>query len=263
MLVDHHCHLDFADFAADRDEVIARAHAAGVGLLVTISTRIRRIGEILAIADAYPRVFCSVGTHPHYAEEELDIAVEDIVRLAAHDKVVAIGESGLDYFYERSSPAAQAKGFAKHIEAAQLTGLPLIVHTRDADADTAATLEAAMARRPFVAVMHCFTGGSELARRAVQLGFYLSFSGIVTFRKSDALREVARAAPLDRLLVETDAPYLAPGRHRGKRNEPAYILETATELARVKGISLAELTQRTTENFFRLYAKVPGSVSAP
>ena len=263
MLIDHHCHLDSADFAADRDEVIARAHAAGVGMMVTISTRIRRIGEILAIASAYTRVFCSVGTHPHYAEEELDIAVEDIVRLAAHDKVVAIGESGLDYFYRRSSPEAQAKGFAKHVEAAQLTGLPLIVHTRDADEDTAATLEAAMARRPFAAVMHCFTGGSELARRALQLGFYLSFSGIVTFRKSDALREIARRAPLDRLLVETDAPYLAPGRHRGKRNEPAYVVETASELARVRGMPLADLRQRTTENFFRLYAKAPRTVSPP
>ena len=257
MLVDHHCHLDFPDFAADLDGVVARAQAADVGVLVTISTRVRRFAEIHRIAATYPNVFCSVGTHPHNAHEELDIGVEEIVRLAQQEKVVAIGEAGLDYFYDRSPRAAQKEGFLKHIAAAQLTGLPLVIHTRDADADTTAILAEAMARKRFSAVLHCFTGGAELARRGLELGLHISFSGIVTFKKSDALRAIARSVPLDRLLVETDAPYLAPGRHRGKRNEPAYVLETAKELAKVKDISLEELASATTHNFFRLYHKVP------
>jgi TatD DNase family protein len=262
MLVDHHCHLDFADFAEDRDAVLARAQAAGVGIVVTIATRIRRFREVLAIAERYAGVFCSVGTHPHHAEEEREVAVEEIVALSKGPKVVAIGEAGLDYFYRHSPPAAQAEGFAKHIEAAQETGLPLIVHTRDADDATAATLEAAMARKRFAVILHCFTGGGDLARRALDLGCYISFSGILTFRKSEALREIATAVPLDRLLVETDAPYLAPGRHRGKRNEPAFVVETANELARLKGIAPVELAHATTENFFRAYPKVPRAALA-
>jgi len=262
MLVDHHCHLDFADFASDRAGVIARAQAAGVGILVTISTRVRRLAEVLAIAEAYPNVFCSVGTHPHHAHEESDVGVEEIVALAAHQKVVAIGEAGLDYFYRNSPPAAQAEGFHKHIDAAQRTGLPLVIHTRDADADTALILQRAMQERRFAAILHCFTGGKELAKRGLDLGCYISFSGIVTFKRSEGLRDIARSVPLDRLLVETDAPYLAPGRHRGRRNEPAYVVETAAELARLKGIAPAELARATTENFFRVYSKVPRTALA-
>ncbi len=262
MLVDHHCHLDFADFASDRADVVARARAAGVGILVTISTRVRRIEEVLGIAETYPNVFCSVGTHPHHAHEESDVDVQEIVALAARDKVVAIGEAGLDYFYRNSPPAAQAEGFRKHIDAAQQTGLPLVIHTRDADADTASILERAMQEKPFAAILHCFTGGKELAERGLDLGCYLSFSGILTFKRSEALRAIAKSVPLDRLLVETDAPYLAPGRHRGRRNEPAYVLETAEELARIKNIGLAELARATTENFFRVYSKVPRTVLA-
>ena len=257
MLVDHHCHLDYPDFAADLDGVVARAGAAGVGMLVSISTRVRRLGETLKIADAYPNVFASVGTHPHHAHEELDISVAEIVRLAAHPKIVAIGEAGLDYFYDKSPREAQAEGLRKHIAAAQETGLPLVIHARDADDDMAAMLEGEMARKPFAAVLHCFTGGAELAKRALAIGLYISFSGILTFKKSEELRAIAATVPLDRLLVETDAPYLAPGKHRGKRNEPAYVVETARELAKVKGLSPAELARVTTENFFRLYAKVP------
>jgi TatD DNase family protein len=257
MLVDHHCHLDFPDFAADRDSVVERARAAGVAGMVTISTRIRRFGDIARIAEAYPDVFCSVGTHPHNAHEELDIPVAEIVRLSRHPRVVAIGEAGLDYFYAKSPRAAQAQGFRAHIAAAQETGLPLVIHARDADEDTAAILEQEMARKPFSAVLHCFTGGAELAKRALALGLYVSFSGILTFKKSQLLREVAARVPLDRLLVETDAPYLAPGKHRGKRNEPAFVVETAAELANVKGIAQADLARMTTENFLRLYAKVP------
>lgn len=257
MLVDHHCHLDFPDFATERDAIVVRAVAAGVAGMVTISTRIRQFDGIRAIADAYPNVYCSVGTHPHNAHEELDIPVSEIVALSRHPKVVAIGEAGLDYFYDKSPRAAQAQGFRNHIAAAQETGLPLVIHARDADADTAALLEAEMARRPFKAVLHCYTGGMDLARRALSLGLYVSFSGILTFKKSEELRAIAAAVPLDRLLVETDAPYLAPGKYRGKRNEPAYVVYTAAELARVKGVSDAEIAKITTDNFFRLYDKTP------
>lgn len=262
MLIDHHCHLDFPDFAGDLDGVVARAKAAGVGLMVTICTRVRRFDQILGLAERYPNVFCSVGTHPHYAHEELDVPVDEIVRLAAHPKVVAIGEAGLDYYYDNSPRAAQAEGFRNHIAAARATGLPLVIHARDADADVGTILEAEMAKGPFAAVLHCYTGGLELARCGLALGLYVSFSGIVTFKKSDALREVAAAVPLDRLLVETDAPYLAPGKFRGKRNEPAYVAITAAEVARVKGVSEAELAGATTENFFRLYAKTPRTAIA-
>jgi TatD DNase family protein len=262
MLVDHHCHLDAKDFAADLDGVVGRARAAGVSILVSISMHVRRLGDTLKIAEAYPHVFSSIGTHPHYAHTELDVPVEDIVRLSGHPKIVAIGEAGLDYFYDNSPREAQMQGFRNHIAAAQATGLPLVIHARDADTDVAATLEEEMAKRPFSAVLHCFTGGPELARRALDLGLYISFSGILTFKKSDELRAIAASIPLDRVLVETDAPFLAPGKYRGKRNEPAYVVETARELARVKGISPAELARATTENFFRLYAKTPRTVLA-
>jgi TatD DNase family protein len=262
MLVDHHCHLDAPDFAGDLDGVVARARAAGVGIKVSISMHVRRLHQTLKIAEAYPGVFSSIGTHPHYAHTELDIPVDEIVRLSVHPKIVAIGEAGLDYFYDNSPREAQAEGLAKHIAVAQETGLPLVIHARDADDDIAAMLEKAMGRQRFGAVLHCFTGGPELARRALDLGLYISFSGIVTFKKSEALREIAAGVPLDRLLVETDAPFLAPGKYRGKRNEPAYVVETARELAKVKGVSAAELGRVTTENFFRLYAKVPRQVPA-
>jgi TatD DNase family protein len=263
MLVDHHCHLDFPDFAQDLDGVVGRARAAGVVAMVTISTRVGRFGDIARIAEAYPGVFCSVGTHPHHAHEELHVPVAEIVRLSRHPKVVAIGEAGLDYFYAKSPRPAQAKGFRAHIAAAQDTGLPLVIHARDADEDVAAILEEEMAKTRFGAVLHCFTGGAELATRALALGLYISFSGILTFKRSQLLREVAASVPLDRLLVETDAPYLAPGKHRGKRNEPAFVVETAAALAAVKGIEPAELARMTTENFLRLYSKTPREAIAP
>jgi TatD DNase family protein len=262
MLVDHHCHLDFPDFAADLDGVLARAKAAGVGVVVTISTRIRRLADTLKIAEAHETVFCSVGTHPHYAHEELDVPVEEIVRLARHPKVVAIGEAGLDHHYDNSPRPAQAEGFRKHIAAARETGLPLVIHAREADDEVAAILEEEMGKGRFSAVLHCFTGGAVLARRGLELGLYVSFSGIVTFKKSEGLREIAKAVPLDRLLVETDAPYLAPSKYRGKRNEPAYVVETAAEVARVKGISPQELARATTANVFRLYGKLPRGAMA-
>jgi TatD DNase family protein len=263
MLIDHHCHLDFPDFADDLDGLIARAQSAGVGMLVSISTRIRRFAALLRIAEAYDNVLCSVGTHPHYAHEELDIPVEEIVRLAQHPKVVAIGEAGLDYHYDNSPRAAQERGFRNHIAAARATGLPLVIHAREADADVAAILEEETAKGAFPAVLHCYTGGAELARRALDLGLYVSFSGIVTFKRSDALREVAQAVPLERMLVETDAPYLAPGKYRGKRNEPAYVVETAAVLARLKGIAPEALAEATTDNFFRLYNKAERAAALP
>jgi TatD DNase family protein len=257
MLVDHHCHLDHWTDETERDGVVTRARAAGIARMVTISTRVRRFADYAAIAERYPDVYCTVGTHPHQAHEELDIPLEEIVRLAEHRKCVGIGEAGLDYFYKKSPPEAQAEGFRRHIAAARVTGLPLVIHSRDADADTAAILEDEMAKGQFTAVLHCFTGGAELARRAVAIGLYVSFSGVITFKKSDALRDIAAQVPLDRLLVETDAPFLAPEPFRGKRNEPAHVVHTAATLAAVKRIALQELASVTTDNFHRLYSKVP------
>jgi TatD DNase family protein len=257
MLVDHHCHLDFPDLVDELEAVLQRARAVGIGAMVSISTRLRRLANLIAIAEANDDVFCSVGTHPHYAHEELDIPLEELVRLSAHPKVVAIGEAGLDYFYDNSPRAAQAEGFRRHIAAARTTQLPLVIHARDADADVAEILETESDKGAFPAVLHCFTGGKELARRGLALGFYVSFSGILTFKNSESLREVAALVPLDRLLVETDAPYLAPSPFRGKRNEPAYLVHTAAALAAVKGISPEELARITTQNFLRLYSKVP------
>jgi TatD DNase family protein len=257
MLVDSHCHLDFPDFGDELDAIVERARAAGIERIVTISTRIKRQAGLLAIAERYPDVFCSVGTHPHHAHEELDIGVADIVAQTRNASVVAIGEAGLDYFYDNSPRDAQERGFRNHIAAARETKLPLVIHTRDADNDTAKILEEEMGKGAFPAVLHCFTGGPDLARRAIELGLYISFTGILTFKKSEQLREIAATLPADRILVETDAPYLAPGKFRGKRNEPAYVVETAKTLAQARGVTLKEISRQTTQNFFRLFAKVP------
>lgn len=257
MLVDHHCHLDFPQFADDLDGIVARAGAAGVGLMVTISTRVRRFDQVRAVAERFDNVFCSVGTHPHNAHEELDITVADLVALTRHPKVVSVGEAGLDYHYQHSTPAAQAEGFRNHIAAARETGLPLEIHTREADADTIAILQDEHAKGAFPAILHCFTGGRELAMRAVDMGLYVSFSGVVSFKKSEDLRAIAREVPLDRILVETDAPYLAPEPYRGRTNEPAYVAHTAAALAKARGIAPEEFAAATTENFFRLFTKVP------
>lgn len=262
MLVDHHCHLDFPQFAADLDGIVARAEAAGVGTMVTISTRIRRLPDLLAIAERYRDVWCSVGTHPHQADEERGITTDEIVALSRHPKVVAIGEAGLDYFYKHATPEAQAEGFRRHIAAARITGLPLEIHTRDADADTLAILEDEHRNGAFPAILHCFTGGRKLAMRAVELGLYVSFSGVVSFKKSEDLRAIACAVPLDRLLVETDAPFLAPEPHRGRTNEPAFVVHTAAAVARARGIAAETLEAATTENFFRLFKKAMRPIRA-
>lgn len=257
MLIDHHCHIDRPEFTADLEGVVARAHAAGVGLMVNISTRIRKFDHLLSVVERFDTVFGTVGTHPHYAHEELDVSAADLVRLAQHPKIVGIGEAGLDYYYKHSTPAAQAQGFRTHIEAARETGLPLEIHTRDADADTLAILREEYAKGAFPAILHCFTGGRELAMRAVDLGMYVSFSGVVTFKKAEELRAIACEVPLERLLVETDAPYLAPEPYRGKQNEPAHVAHTAAALAKARSIPPAEFAAATTENFFRIYTKVP------
>jgi TatD DNase family protein len=257
MLVDSHCHLDFPDFGAELDAIVARAGAKGVGFMVTISTRVRRHAQVLAIAERFPNVCCSLGTHPHHAHEELDISAADLVERARHPKIVAIGEAGLDYHYDNSPRAAQERGLRTHIAAARETGLPLVIHARDADADMARILEEESRAGAFAAVLHCFTGGRDLALAGVALGFYVSFSGILTFKRSDDLRAIAAELPADRILVETDAPYLAPGPWRGKRNEPAYVTETARVLAQTRGVSAEEIARQTTDNFFRLFTKVP------
>jgi TatD DNase family protein len=262
MLVDSHCHLDFPDFAADLDAIVARAEAAGIGRIVTISTRVRRLQGLLDIAARFPNVYCTVGTHPHHADEEDGIPAQELIGLAAHPKVVGLGEAGLDYFYKHGSPQAQARGFRAHIDAARATGLPLVIHTRDADADCQRILEEEVGKGPFKAVLHCYTGGRELAMRAAELGLWVSFTGILTFKNSQYLRDIARDLPADRILVETDAPYLAPGKHRGKRNEPAFVVETARVLAETRGVSLDDIARQTTENFFRLFDKVPGPNAA-
>jgi TatD DNase family protein len=262
MLVDSHCHLDFPDFADELDAVVARARAVDIARIVTISTRVGKHAGLIAIAERFPDVFCSVGTHPHNAHEELDVTAAELVARARHPKVVAIGEAGLDYHYDYSPRDAQERGFRTHIAAARETGLPLVIHAREADDDVARILEEETRKGAFPAVLHCFTGGRDLAMRAIALGLSISFTGILTFKNSADLRKIAAELPADRILVETDAPYLAPGKLRGKRNEPAYVVETAKVLGETRGVAFDEIARQTTENFFRLFSKVPRSAAA-
>ena len=262
MLVDSHCHLDFPDFADTLEAVIARARAADIGRIVSISTKVAKHDALVCIAERFPDVFCSVGTHPHHAHEEPDVTTAALVARTRHPKVVAIGEAGLDYHYDFSPRDAQERGFRRHIAAARETGLPLVIHAREADDDVARILEEESGQGPFLAVLHCFTGGRDLARRAIALGLSISFTGILTFKTSTELRAIAAELPADRILVETDAPYLAPGKFRGKRNEPAYVVETAKVLAETRGVSFDDIARQTTDNFFRLFSKVPRPAAA-
>ncbi|MEE8533970.1 MAG: TatD family hydrolase [Alphaproteobacteria bacterium] len=255
MLVDSHCHLDFPDFADELDAVVARARAAGVGVLQTICTRLTRFDRTLAIARMYDDVYCSVGVHPHNVAGEPEVTAAALVEHARAPEVIGIGETGLDYHYEHSPREAQRASFRTHIAAARESGAPVIVHTREADADTAAILSDEMRAGPFTGLIHCFSTGRELAETALELGFYISISGIVTFKKSEDLRAIVRDVPLDRLLVETDAPYLAPAPNRGKRNEPAFVVHTAACVAEVKGVAPEEIAAATTANFFTLFEK--------
>lgn len=261
-LVDSHCHLDFPDFEDDRDELLDRARARGIERFVTISTRVRQFAKLEALTERYEDVYASIGTHPHNAAEELDVTAADLCRIAEADKVVAIGEAGLDYHYDKSPREAQAEGFRTHIAAARESGLPLVIHARNADEDMAAILEEEMDKGAFDAILHCFSSGPELARRGLALGLYVSFSGIVTFKNAEEIREIARTVPLERMLVETDAPYLAPPPHRGKRNEPAFVADTAAILAEAIDVPLDRLAAQTTENFYRLFAKVKAPAPA-
>jgi TatD DNase family protein len=262
MLVDSHCHLDFPDFAPEREAVITRAFAAGIGTMLTICTRLDQFAGVEAIAESDPRIWCSVGAHPHEAADHAELLVGRLVALAAHSRVVGIGETGLDFHYDLSPRDVQEQVFRTHIAASRATGLPLIIHAREADGEIAAILAD---EKPPPGVLHCFTGGRALAEAAVGLGFYISISGIVTFRNAEDLRAIVRDLPLDRLLVETDAPYLAPVPYRGKRNEPAFVTATAAAVATLKGIEPEALAAATTENFFRLFAKAtsPPAPAAP
>ena len=254
-IVDSHCHLDFPQLAGELDAVIARAHAAGVTRMVTICTKLREVAQVRAIAEAHAGVFFAAGTHPMSVAAEPMASVADLVALAAHPRMVGIGESGLDYHYTSDSREVQIESLRIHIEAARQTGLPLIIHARDADDDMARILTEEHRAGAFDCVMHCFSSGAELARAALDLGFYLSMSGIAAFPRSDALRAIFRAAPPERILVETDAPYLAPPPHRGRRNEPAFTVHTAKVGAEVFGMDLPEFAALTSANFDRLFRK--------
>lgn len=255
MLVDSHCHLDFDVFDEDRQETIQRARNAGVATMVTICTRVTRFDEIRAIAESDENIWCSVGIHPHQAEEEPVVSVNDLVSRAAHPKVIGIGETGLDYYYDNSPRELQETSFRTHIAASRETGLPLIVHTRDADDDMADILEDEMGKGAFPGVLHCFSSGRQLAERALDIGFYISLSGIVTFKNAQDLRDIAKDVPVDRILVETDSPFLAPIPNRGKRNEPSFVVDTAAKVAELKDVDNDALSIASTENFFRLFNK--------
>ena len=259
MLVDSHCHLDFPDFAEERDAVVARARAAGVATLLTIGTRLDQFPAVRAIAEAYDNVWCSVGGHPHEAADHAATGAADLAAFAAHERVVGIGETGLDFHYDHSPRDLQERVFRAHIAASVASGLPLIIHARAADDDVARILRE---EKPPPGVLHCFSSGRALAEAALDLGFYISISGIVTFRNADELRGIVRDVPLERLLVETDAPYLAPVPYRGRRNEPAYVAATAAAVAALKGIEPARLAAATTDNFFRLFKKAARPAAA-
>ena len=256
-ITDSHCHLDFPQFDEERDEIVARALRAGVTRMVTICTRLRQEPQVRAIAEHYAPVFYAAGTHPMSAGEEPMATVDELTALARHPKLVGIGESGLDYHYTAETKAAQQESLRIHIEAARQTGLPMIIHARDADADMARILTEEHRAGAYSCVMHCFSSGRALAEAALDLGFYLSMSGIAAFPKSTELREIFAAAPVDRILVETDAPYLAPPPHRGRRNEPAYTVHTAKVGAELFGLDYPAFARRTQANFERLFSKVP------
>jgi len=259
MLIDSHVNLHSPQFAEDQAAVIDRARAAGVGLMVTICDKTASFPQVAAIADAHADIWCTVGTHPHEAKDDQDLTAARLVELAAHPRTVGIGETGLDFFYDLSPREVQARVFAAHIEAARETGLPLVVHARDADAVMARMLEEAYAAGPFKLLLHCYTSGPELARRAAALGAWFSVSGIATFKAAEEVRAVIRDMPEDRIIVETDCPYLAPVPMRGRRNEPAYVPYVLAKLAQVRDWSLVDAEARTEDAFFALFDRIPRS----
>lgn len=255
MLVDSHCHLDYLERDGDLDAVVARARTANVGAMVTICTRVTEFPRIRAIAERFEDVWCTVGIHPHEAAAEPATAAEQLIELAEHPKVVGIGETGLDYYYEHSPRDDQVRSFRAHILAARRTGLPIVIHTRDADDDTIQILTEEHAKGGLTGLIHCYSTGPEVAEKAVKLGLYISLAGILTFKRSDELRKTVARLPLDRLLVETDAPYLAPEPKRGTRNEPALVIHTAARMAEIKGLATDEMARVTTNNFYRLFRR--------
>lgn len=264
MLVDSHCHLNFPDFRDDLDGVVQRAKEAGVGVMQTICTEMAEFDEVHGIAQRYEGIYCSVGVHPNDSGKTDIVSPEELIAKCSHPKVIGIGETGLDYHYETSDRESQKKSFLHHIAAARATGLPLIVHSRDADGDTVDILSSEMTKGKFKGLIHCFTSTNYLAEESIKLGLYISLSGIISFKNAQAIRDAIKNVPMDRLLVETDAPYLAPTPHRGKRNEPSFVIHTNKMLAEIKGISEKECAKATTDNFFRLFdkAKIPGAACA-
>jgi TatD DNase family protein len=255
-VVDSHCHLDFEGMEENLPALLKRAEEAGVDRMVSISSRVRKFDNLLRIANENSNVFCTVGTHPHNAHEELDVTSDELVRLAeGASRCVGIGEVGLDYHYDLSPREAQAQGFRTHIDAARRTGLPLVIHSREAEDDTIRILQEEMAKGAFTPLLHCFTSHRRLADAAVAMGGYVSFSGILTYKTAEDLRETAAALPIDRIIVETDSPYLAPIPYRGKSNEPAFVVKTLETLAKTRGLPVEEMARITTDNFFRLFAK--------
>jgi TatD DNase family protein len=263
MLVDSHCHLDFPDFEGELDAIMARAAARGVGAMVTIGTKLREFDRVRAIAERFDHVYCSVGVHPHEAEAEDGVSVDRLVAHAQHPKVVGIGETGLDFYYDHSPRDRQTGVFEMHIEAARQTGLPLIIHCRDADPQMAEMLRKSRGEGRLTGLIHCFSSTEQLSDAALEVGFSISLSGIVTFKNAVELRKIAEKIPIDRLLVETDSPYLAPVPNRGRRNEPAFVADTAAFLAELRGIPLEELAKQTTDNFFNLFKKAARPSSPP
>jgi TatD DNase family protein len=257
MWVDSHCHLDFPDFAGELPAILARARANGVTRFLTIGTHLSKHTQVVRVAEAHDDVWCTTGLHPHEAAAEMIDGPEALIENARHPKVAGIGETGLDYYYEHSPRREQEVAFRHHITAARETQLPLIVHTRDADPETIEILRDEWRKGPFPGLIHCFTSGQALADAALEMGFYISVSGIATFKTAEPIRQVLRSVPADRLLVETDAPYLAPIPHRGKRNEPSFVVHTGAMLAGLKGMTPAEMAQQTRDNFHRLFRKIP------
>lgn len=260
MLVDSHCHLNFPDFREDLEGVVARARDAGVGVMQTICTDMAEFEEVYAITQRFDGIYCSVGVHPNDSGKQEIVPAYELIEKTSREKVIGIGETGLDYYYEHTDRDLQKRSFLEHIEASRVSGLPIIVHTRNAEEDTMEILSSEISKSSFKGLIHCFTSSKQLADKAVELGFYISLSGIISFKNAGAIRDALADVPLDRLLVETDAPYLAPIPHRGKRNEPSYVVHTNKVLAALKNISEGECARITTDNFFRLFdkAKRPG-----
>ena len=255
MIIDTHCHLDFKEFNEDFNDVLLNAKTNNISGIQTICTKIDEFPKILDIAKKHSNIWCSVGTHPHNAESEKHISQDNIKNLCDNDKVIGIGETGLDYYYENSNKEDQINSFLKHIEVAKITGMPLIIHARDADDDMIEILTKEYNKSPFTGVIHCFTSSYKLAEAALSIGFYISFSGIITFKNADEIRNSCKKIPIERILVETDAPFLAPVPYRGKRNEPSYITETIKKVAEIKELTVEEVTNITTNNFFDLFTK--------